>query len=418
MFGILGSDSAWCAPGAHAGSVPGSTPEPLPLAFMRTMRHAVRVEEEAILAEHAMLRSLCLLKTRLSRDQIIPENHLLFDVLREKPRGPGFLEVLPTDACNHACGWCFTSRTRSANWIEPGRLRTELEQFKKDGGASVLFSGGGEPLLYKPLLVATPEFGGRTVLQWLAANNMWGALITHGGLLERFVENNASALDSLAFVRVSLDASNPAEHAVRHAAGTKEFDAILRGIRLLSACRGDAPVPAIGLSFVVDPGARVNCSPAALERLGALANSIGADFVQLKHVHTRDATEADRVMVALSRELPDAGVQWWVHRYSSVSAQSRCKVPTLAQVLRSDAKRSPCCHLQGRALASPDAYEVHGCTSPVCRYQSMDGVLSEIRSVGDAYLLALRRLRDSFERYGFHPYRLFPSAPDLARPAA
>ena len=94
MFGIPDSGIAWCAPGKHAGGVPAATSEPplLPLAFTRSTRHVARGEDNAVRAEHALLRSLCHVNTRLCRDQIIPENHLLFDVLRETPRPTPFAE--------------------------------------------------------------------------------------------------------------------------------------------------------------------------------------------------------------------------------------------------------------------------------------------------------------------------------------
>lgn len=55
------------------------------------------------------IRGLCSRSVRVSHAQIIPENALLADALSPERTGPAFLEVLPIEACNHGCAWCFTA---------------------------------------------------------------------------------------------------------------------------------------------------------------------------------------------------------------------------------------------------------------------------------------------------------------------
>ena len=121
-----------------------------------------------------------------------------------------------------------------------------------------------------------------------------------------------------------------------------------------------------------------------------------------------------------SEILPQYRVELWIHRYLSSSAESECVVPMVAQVLNSDASRSPCCHLQGVSMPSLELAEgfapftVKGCKSSVCRYVSMNRMLREAARTRSAHIAALERLKQSLKQCGFHPYRLFPSAPDLA----
>jgi sulfatase maturation enzyme AslB (radical SAM superfamily) len=126
--------------------------------------------ETAFLSEKIAL--LCHRKAPVSAQQLIPENLLLRECLNPNASGLQFLEVLPNDVCNHDCIWCFTSDSRSKNVLPPGQLRARLEGFITHGGQSVLLSGGGEPLFYRPLTEPQAEFDNDTAVGWLAANGI------------------------------------------------------------------------------------------------------------------------------------------------------------------------------------------------------------------------------------------------------
>lgn len=369
------------------------------------------------------IRSLCAQSAAISRQQFVPENALLGRCLNPEASGPHFLEVLPTDLCNHACGWCFTTGSRSTRVVGSQLLRSRLEAFLVGGGRTVLLSGGGEPLLFKPLSETSAEFEGTTAVGWLARRGVAVGLITNGVFLDRFLSANGRFVEAIAFVRVSLDAYTPAGHEALHQARPGDFARILGAIRELVRIRGHSRTPAIGCSFLIDAASEMNSTTQDFEAIDLLAADLGVDFVQMKHTHCRHQDLADAEMVDAGStldHLPKRHHQWWIHRYLDSKGETRCLVPEVAQVLRSDGRRSPCCHLQRFAFEEPDssvegfsAFSVTGCTSDACRYVSMNRLLQTLERGVSERVASLERLKHSLERHGFHPYRLFPSSPDL-----
>ncbi len=369
------------------------------------------------------IRGLCSRSVRVTRSQIVPENALLADALSPDRTGPAFLEVLPIAACNHGCTWCFTAARLSSEISADPSFAAQLREFALRGGLATLFSGGGEPLIYRPLSVREEQFENQTVCRWLIRHGVAPAIITNGTLLRRFVEANCDWLQQTAFVRVSLDACTAQEHASRHRTSSAEFDEILGAMKLLLDIRGPSVTPAVGISFVVDSQSGINANDGALRDIEKLASSLGVDFVQLKHLHTSHLLQADRHMRWLAEQVDAFGCpsqfEWWIHRYRAAEPGDVCYVPVEAQVLRSNGQRGPCCHLQALPLPRAGQFTVSGCTSLACRYQSMNEVLRRIRQSPERrYLEALRRLKTSLVSHGFHPFRLFPSAPDLATKAS
>lgn len=91
-------------------------------------------DSDELTALQAVIRELCKQPKRISERQIIPENVLLRDCLRPGAIGLQFLEVLPTDVCNHKCQWCFTEANRFARILQPRYLRVQLDEFAMAGG--------------------------------------------------------------------------------------------------------------------------------------------------------------------------------------------------------------------------------------------------------------------------------------------
>lgn len=370
-----------------------------------------------------VIRDLCTQVSPVSAHQIIPENILLPLCISNGPSGPSFLEVLPIDICNHSCSWCFTSDSRSTRVLQVGRFRERIDQFIARGGKAILLSGGGEPLLYKPLIEATPEFDGLMVVEWLAKRHLVVGLITNGVYLDRFIRANSKYLSAVAFIRVSLDACLPEQYRLLHRAREGDFDRVVLGIKTAIERRGAHPAPAIGMSFVVDGNAGMNSTIDDMSAIHRLGVALGVDYVQLKHAHTSSERTADALMLRLcewSEAFAWDRPQCWIHRYLSSRAESECNIPLVEQLLGADGSRSPCCHLQSVAVPELDLaagfspFKVFGCQSVVCRYVSVNRLLKELEGDDTAHIQALQRLKRSLEEHGFHPYRLFPSAPNLA----
>ena len=357
----------------------------------------------------------------VSAAQITPENLLLARLLRPSSKGVSFLEVLPHDVCNHSCSWCFTKATRQVASLGADRARELLDKFTTQGGLAVLFSGGGEPLLAKYLISPSPAFENLTIVGWLANKGIAVGLITNGVFLDRYLTTNVASLTQTAFIRVSLDACTEAEFKSAHGAKEGEFENVLSALRMALQLRGRSTTPAVGISFVLGHRHGLSASAGSVCKIAALARHLSVDFVQLKHVHTPDASQADRAM----HQVFDFCLQedwgrseFWVHRYLSPRPGLECRIPTVSQVVGAKGDVFPCCHRQDLPLAvsgepvALDRKVILNCRSLVCRYVSLNEALLNT-STNAEHTRAFGKLAQSLRRFGYHPYRLFPSAPDL-----
>ena len=372
---------------------------------------------------------------RVSASQIVPSNVALLwddDFLESNSTVHSTnhvrsVEINPTDACNHACGWCFTSKHRNTQILPTWKLRHYLDNFTSHGGRSIHFSGGGEPLLYKPLVEASADFDGLSVLEYGLNCGLAVGVITNGVYLTKLEAHLGVRVTELAFVRVSLDATTSEEYKRAHESRAGDFASVVESIRSLLLLRGPAVTPAIGISFIVDAVHGINATPKALMQIAKLSTSMGVDFVQIKHVHTADAVCAQRLMERIHSWCMSFNELWgstefWVHQYDTPKPQLVCRMPRMSQVLGASGERYPCCHRFGDSTFYSGApFESVGktateCLAPVCRHQSVNYAVDQALGNSRARIELREGLRTSLERDGFHPYRLFPSAPRLFLP--
>ena len=86
--------------------------------------------------------------SKISANQLIPENIFLHNLSLNNLKQ---VEIDPIDFCNHNCSWCFTKDFREDKRIDLKSLKNYIDEFILNKGKSIVFSGGGEPLLYKEL---------------------------------------------------------------------------------------------------------------------------------------------------------------------------------------------------------------------------------------------------------------------------
>ncbi len=173
------------------------------------------------------------------------------DALREhRMAAPVHIRIKPINHCNHDCWYC-AYRVENLQLgedidykdkIPEAKMFEIVEDVVEMGVKAVTFSGGGEPLLYKPL----PE-----VVRRLAAGGVRVATLTNGANLkgrmaDAFAEHGT-------WVRVSTDAWDDASFAKSRRIKEGEFTALLRNMADFSA-RGSRCV--LGVSFIID---ETNC---------------------------------------------------------------------------------------------------------------------------------------------------------------
>jgi MoaA/NifB/PqqE/SkfB family radical SAM enzyme len=141
---------------------------------------------------------------------------------------PVHIRIKPTNRCNHNCWYC-AYRTDDlklgedmdeSDLIPEAKMMEIVDDIVAMGVKAVTFSGGGEPLLYKPL----PE-----VIDRLAAGGVRVATLTNGANLKGRV---AEALARHAtWVRVSVDAWDDESYVKSRGAKAGEFTKLIENMK-------------------------------------------------------------------------------------------------------------------------------------------------------------------------------------------
>ena len=127
------------------------------------------------------------------------------NALDNKPMVPVCVELHPTNVCNNKCPWCISQEYRLQQpnlHMDYTLIQKFLDDFKKNGGKSILWSGGGDPLQYRC-------YNSNAVFYDLANHAqkhlLQQALYTNGNILfDDFLID--MIVNNFVFIRVSLDA--------------------------------------------------------------------------------------------------------------------------------------------------------------------------------------------------------------------
>lgn len=169
------------------------------------------------------------------------------DALREgRLAAPVHIRVKPMNHCNHDCWYCaYRMENLQLGWdmdlkdvLPEAKMFEIIEDSIAMGVKAVTFSGGGEPLLYKPL----PE-----AIERLAAGGIRVAALTNGSNLKGRVADAFAR--HATWVRISIDAWDNASYAKARGIKEGEFDRVLLNMADFSK-RGSTCV--LGISFIVD----------------------------------------------------------------------------------------------------------------------------------------------------------------------
>ncbi|QSB02016.1 radical SAM protein [Methylomonas sp. EFPC1] len=361
---------------------------------------------------------------RISAHQIIPENILLQGVSVTNPHLVQ-IEISPTDSCNQNCNWCFTVQDRfNGRSVKLAELRQYIDKFTSQGGCSIVFSGGGEPLIYKPIYKNNENFDGKSLILYCLDLGLACGIITNG--VNSTAIQEGVDIKRLAFLRVSIDCLDRKMYTALHNCNKDHFYNLIENIECISKEKGHSPLPAFGISFIVDGDSGLNATEEDLEIIRRFTLDKNIDFVQFKHLHTSDKKQAEITMQALHDKLKKMywkDTEFWVQKYLTPRPEKNCRVTEIIQSVGGENQRFPCCHLFGDSNHFPqDSFQPEGkvienCNSRVCRYLSINDILNEIR-YQDKYIEAEKKLVVSLEKYGFHPYRFFPTAPNLYFPVS
>ena len=158
---------------------------------------------------------------------------------------PVHIRVKPINHCNHKCWYCayrtddliLGDEMDEKDTIPADKMLALAHEFVDMGVKAVTFSGGGEPLLYKPL----PD-----VIEVLATGGVRIAALTNGSNLKGRVADVFAQHGT--WVRISLDAWDDASYVKSRGAKKTDFSKLVKNICAFTS-RDSKCV--LGVSFIV-----------------------------------------------------------------------------------------------------------------------------------------------------------------------
>jgi cyclic pyranopterin phosphate synthase len=241
---------------------------------------------------------------------------------------PLSVEIDPSNACNHDCGFCIYHALH-----QPGRnerlprdlLLSLVDQVGELGSTSVLFVGGGEPMTNPNTVEA---------LERASAVGLSCGLVTNGSLVDP--EKGERLKRAATYVRFSLDAASPETHLKLHRRG--DFPSIVRNFTHLARAAGPATV---GTGYFI-------CQENVQEIVSAarLVKEAGGDYIQFK-TSSGTAFPAElheRVLLEIEQALPLADARFDIHvaerifenQTFQVRGYTRCHFQAMKTVINAD----------------------------------------------------------------------------------
>ena len=170
----------------------------------------------------------------------------------------------PTTQCNMRCAWCIDRYCIGDAYIPKERVFSLLEELKELDIMSIVYGGGGEPLLHQDITA---------ILKKTMQIGIDYAICTNGILLNTKVDELVS---SSKWCRISLDASG--RDTYRRIHKSDFYSKVIKNVSRLVTYRNAVKSPTtIGISFIV-MDENYSDIPDAARR----AKDIGCDFIQFK----------------------------------------------------------------------------------------------------------------------------------------
>ena len=199
---------------------------------------------------------------------------------------PIYVEVSPVGYCNHACTFCgvdYMLARPDKPQLDPAVATRVLSEMRAGGVRSVMFAGAGEPLLYKPL----PD-----LLAHCESIRLDTSLTTNAVLLTESFAQRTFGLETLRWIKVSLNAGDAETYAAIHRSKPEDFDRVLTNLgRAVEVREKTGGHVTIGAQMVALPEASGRTRKSLLEERHPA------------NIHTA---------VALARRLRDAGLDYLV----------------------------------------------------------------------------------------------------------
>lgn len=279
-----------------------------------------------------------------SNELFINEAHVeaIEGLFRNKPYFPEFLEIYPTNPCNHKCTFCISADYRTTKeFLDTNTIKNVLSDAADGGVKMVRFCGGGEPLLH-PDMAEIIAFAKNKI----ASVN----LITNGSML-KLTKLLTAIAENCNEIRISIDAGDSGSYAKVHGTTQKSFGELVINISKLLALRGTRTAPFVELSFVA-----IDENIDSLDKLIGLANEIGVDRLNIS-TSMMESQEKKRGIIKRIEESIEAHSNSKVELYwhdvepdTFVDTELPCVASLLFGLVSANAKYFSTCHHVGNEI--------------------------------------------------------------------
>jgi len=215
---------------------------------------------------------------------------LLEKVVRGEPIAPDRLEIHATNAtCNYRCEMCLWHVKEQTLYDEvteqkilgANEWNEVLDQAKEMGTKTIIFSGGGEPLMRSNI---------SEIINYAKGLNLFTMIYTNGSRLDKLPSDNPlyKAILYSDWLRVSLHATTNERYSklVKVSEGNEPLSVVLRGLERLKKDRDKLGLSLrLGIGFVVQAA-----NYDQVEEVATIANELGLDFLNFR-VDCIDITE-------------------------------------------------------------------------------------------------------------------------------
>jgi len=178
------------------------------------------------------------------------------------------MEVSTAGACNHRCIYCgldFMEYQR--RFLDTEMLKQRLCELGRLGIKSIMYAGEGEPFLHNDmpeLIIHTRNCG------------IDGAVTTNGVLFSKDIAEQV--LDSLEWVKVSINAATAETYSMIHRCQQGDFDRVIENMKYAAELKRDNGYKCtLGMQLVLLPE---NCDQVVA--LAKLAKDIGMNYLVVK----------------------------------------------------------------------------------------------------------------------------------------
>ncbi len=278
--------------------------------------------------------------------KIIRHRDILDALVAGDVPSPVTVEIDPTNKCNHKCPGCMYAAFKQASpdSLSDHFLCSLIIELSQMGVKSVIFTGGGEPLVHPKCVEAIDQ---------ACSVGLEVALVTNGELLTD--ECIPTLVRACTWIRVSLDAATPDTHCDCHGLSDRtRFETVTKNIRaLVKQKRASKSDVTMGLSFLVQPQNFEEAYAAA-----ALAEDMGVSYIQFRPIYSRGFSLETRILGSCRSQVErarDTLVSETFEIYSSFDRFTTAKrdYPTclacrLVGTVAADMYTYVCCQVKGK----------------------------------------------------------------------